>query len=52
MSCFVKDVCPASILTRTQRKLIKWNINNSNDKLIERERKIRDEMKSRILRSA
>ncbi|MEM0145691.1 MAG: arsenate reductase ArsC [Conexivisphaerales archaeon] len=50
MGCSVEEVCPAPILAKMQKKLIEWNIDDPKGKPVEEVRKIRDEIKSRILK--
>ncbi|MDG6930487.1 MAG: arsenate reductase ArsC [Nitrososphaerota archaeon] len=50
MGCSVEEVCPAPMLAKMQKKLVEWKIDDPKGKPIEEVRKIRDEIKSKILK--
>ena len=49
MGCSIEGVCPAPMLRRMKKKLIEWNIEDPNGKPIEEVRRIRDEIKEKII---
>jgi len=49
MGCSIEGVCPAPMLRKMKKKLIEWNIEDPNGKPIEEVRRIRDEIKEKII---
>ena len=49
MGCSIEGVCPAPMLRRMKKKLIEWNIEDPKGKPIEEVRRIRDEIKEKII---
>jgi len=49
MGCSIEGVCPAPMLRRMKKKLIEWNIEDPKGKPIEEVRRIRDEIREKII---
>jgi Protein-tyrosine-phosphatase len=49
MGCSIEGVCPAPMLRKMKKKLIEWNIEDPKGKPIEEVRRIRDEIKEKII---
>jgi arsenate reductase len=49
MGCSIEGVCPAPMLRRMKKKLIEWNIEDPNGKPMEEVRRIRDDIKEKII---
>ncbi|MFP3133558.1 MAG: arsenate reductase ArsC, partial [Nitrososphaeria archaeon] len=49
MGCSIEGVCPAPMLRKMKKKLIEWNIEDPKGKPIEEIRRIRDEIKEKII---
>jgi arsenate reductase (thioredoxin) len=49
MGCSVEEACPKPILAQMQKKLIDWNLPDTKGKNSEEVRKIRDEIKKRVI---
>ena len=48
MGCAVEEVCPRPMLTKMQKKLVDWDIEDPKGKSLEEIRKIRDEIERKI----
>jgi len=48
MGCSVEEVCPRPMLTKMQKKLVDWDLEDPKGKTIEEVRKIRDEIERRV----
>jgi protein-tyrosine-phosphatase len=48
MGCSVKEVCPAPMIARMQKKLLDWSLEDPKGKSVEGVRQIRDEIEHRV----
>ncbi len=48
MGCSVEEVCPAPLIARMQKKLVKWNIEDPKGKSIEKVRQIGEEIERKV----
>ncbi len=48
MGCSVEEVCPRPILSKMQKKLVEWHVEDPKGKPIETVRAIRDEIESKV----
>ncbi|MCL4332838.1 MAG: arsenate reductase ArsC [Candidatus Thermoplasmatota archaeon] len=48
MGCSVEEVCPRPMLSKMQKKLIDWNLEDPKGKPVEKVREIRDEIRKKV----
>jgi protein-tyrosine-phosphatase len=48
MGCSVEEVCPRPMLAKMQKKLVDWQLDDPKDQPIEKVRRIRDEIESKV----
>lgn len=49
MGCSVKEICPAPLVQRMQKKVVEWQIDDPKGKQIEAVRKIRSEIENKVM---